>query len=371
MPLTLFLSGDVMTGRGVDQVLPHRCPPRLYEPVVTSALDYVALAERASGPIARPVTWDYPWGDALEVLERMRPDARIINLETSITTSERAAPKTVNYRMHPRNVPVLSAARVDCCVLANNHVLDWGREGLLETLDTLREAGVRVAGAGRDRREATAPAEIGTGAGEPGRGRGRVLVYALGAIDSGIPPEWEAGATTPGVWVLPDFSDRTVSDIARRVALEKRAGDLVVASIHWGPNWGFDIPPDHRRFAHALVDDAGVDVVHGHSSHHPMAVEVHGGRPIFYGCGDLLNDYEGIPGYEQFRDDLVLMYFPTLDLPSGALLRLSMIPLQIRNFRLRHATRGDRVWLRDTMDRECRRFGHRVVDRDGALALEW
>src|SRR5262245_37346644 len=118
---TLFLCGDVMTGRGIDQILAHPSPPRLYESVVTPALDYVKLAEDTHGDIPRAVSPTYVWGAALDDLERRRPDARIVNLETSITTSDRAEPKGINYRMHPANVGVLTAAGVDCATIANNH----------------------------------------------------------------------------------------------------------------------------------------------------------------------------------------------------------------------------------------------------------
>lgn len=133
--IMLFFCGDVMTGRGIDQVMPHPCPPHLREPYVASALDYVALAERANGPIPRPVDFGYVWGDALPEFDRRRPDVRIINLETSITTSEDLQPKGINYRMNPANVACLTAAGIDCCILANNHVMDWGSRGLLETPD--------------------------------------------------------------------------------------------------------------------------------------------------------------------------------------------------------------------------------------------
>lgn len=361
----LFLGGDVMTGRGVDQVLAFPSPPALFEPWVHSAREYVALAERAHGPIPAPVPPEWVWGDALALLDDADPDARIVNLETSITTSDDAAPKGINYRMHPRNAPVLTAARLDCCVLANNHVLDWGSAGLVETLDTLADAGIRAAGAGRTVDRARAPAVIDVGDDR------RVLVLAFGTDDSGIPPAWAAGALRPGVHRLPDLSDATLDGVARLVEASRRPGDVVVASVHWGPNWGYGVPASHRRFAHALIDRAQVDVVHGHSSHHPMAIEVHDGRPILYGCGDLVNDYEGIRGREEYRADLVLMYFPTLDARTGRLAALTMAPLQIRGFSLRRATPADRAWLRDTMERECRRFGHRVAVRDDALALDW
>jgi len=363
--LTLFLCGDVMTGRGVDQAFARSCPPHLYEPHVRSALEYVELAQRASGPIPRPVDHAYIWGDALEALDAVRPAARIVNLETAITTSEDAYPKGINYRMHPDNAGVLTAARVDCCVLANNHVLDWGEAGLLETLDTLRRAGIAAAGAGRDAAEARAPAVLDAG------GAHRILVFGLGSTDSGVPRGWAAGDAKPGVYVLGDYSDASVDEVARLVDAAKRPGDIVIASIHWGSNWGYEIPESHRRFAHALIADAAVDVVHGHSSHHPRAIEVYRGRPILYGCGDFIDDYEGIRGYEEFRSDLALMYFPTLDARTGELLRLEMVPLQTRRFRLQHAAERDRAWLRETLDRECGRYGGRITARDGALALEW
>jgi poly-gamma-glutamate capsule biosynthesis protein CapA/YwtB (metallophosphatase superfamily) len=129
----LFLAGDVMTGRGIDQVLPHPGNPVLYEPWVRDAREYVQLAERLHGPIARPVDLDYLWGDALAELQQAGMDVRIINLETSITSSEDYWPaKEVLYRMHPGNAGCLTVARIDCCCLANNHVLDWGYQGLAE-----------------------------------------------------------------------------------------------------------------------------------------------------------------------------------------------------------------------------------------------
>jgi poly-gamma-glutamate synthesis protein (capsule biosynthesis protein) len=354
-----------MTGRGVDQILPRSCPPRLYERFVRSALEYVELAERAHGPIPRPVDHAYVWGDALEILEEQRPDARLINLETSVTTSEAAELKGINYRMHPDNVPLLSAAGIDCCTLANNHVLDWGEVGLLETLEVLERAGIRTAGAGRNRVAAEVPAIVNTG------DRTRLLVFAFGALDGGVPNGWRARSDRAGVNVLADFSRTTVEHVTDAVSAVATGDDIVVASVHWGPNWGYEIPDAHQRFAHDLIDSARVDVVWGHSSHHPMAIEIHAGRPIFYGCGDFLNDYEGIPGYEEFRGDLTLMYFLSFDVASGRLAELAMRPLQIRNFRLRHAAPLDAHWLRQLIDGECARFGHRTRQRANGFELEW
>jgi poly-gamma-glutamate capsule biosynthesis protein CapA/YwtB (metallophosphatase superfamily) len=347
----------VMLARGIDQILPHPGDPRLYEPAVSSASDYVALAEQANGPIPRPVDYSYVWGDALTELRDRAPDARIINLETSITRNAIHLPKGINYRMNPRNIPCLTAADIDCCVLANNHVLDWNRAGLLETLQTLDAAGIRTAGAGRNAATAKAPAIIPFG----GPGPGRVLIVGFGSQTSGIPPDWAAEENQPGLNLLPDLSERTLDRIAETVGAWKRSGDVLVASIHWGGNWGYRVSADQRRFAHGLIDRAGFDVIHGHSSHHPKGIEFYNDRLILYGCGDFLNDYEGISGYEQFRGDLVIMYLPTFAFATGRLLDLTLVPFRIRNFRLNRASEQETAWLLEMLQRESSAFGCRVV----------
>ncbi|KAF0122924.1 MAG: capsule synthesis protein CapA, partial [Methylocystaceae bacterium] len=194
----LFLCGDVMIGRGVDQILSSPCPPKLYEEYVLSAEEYVRLAEAASGPIPRPVDPSYIWGDALTELEAHAPDARIVNLETSVTRSETAEHKAINYRVSPQNAECLRAAGIDCCALANNHVLDWGPSGLLETLGALERLNIAVAGAGRSIDEARRPAII--------ESKGRVVVLSFALPDSGTPLEWAATPSSPGVNLLPDLS---------------------------------------------------------------------------------------------------------------------------------------------------------------------
>jgi len=150
----------------------------------------------------------------------------------------------------------------------------------------------------------------------------------------------------------------------------KRPGDRSVASIHWGGNWGYHIPREQRELAHRLIED-GVDVVHGHSSHHPKGIEVYQGRLVLYGCGDLLNDYEGISGHEEFRGDLVLAYLVALD-PSGKLTRLDLLPYRIRRFQLQRAAAEDARWLRDILDREGKALGTAVeLAADGSLTVRW
>lgn len=361
MHTTLFLCGDVMTGRGIDQVMAHPSDPQLYEPWVRDAVEYVRLAERANGAIPRAVGGAYVWGDALGELERVRPEARIVNLETSITRSDDAWPaKGINYRMSPANVDCLRAARIDACSLANNHVIDWGYRGLAETLEVLASAGISTSGAGKDLADAERPAIV------PRRDGGRVLVFGCCDASSGVPTEWAATAHRPGVNLLPNLGDETADAIGQQIAAIERPLDLVVASVHWGGNWGYDVPEKHIRFARRLVR-AGVDIVHGHSSHHPRPFEVFEGRLILYGCGDFVNDYEGITGYEAFRSELTLMYLPSLDTRTGELVELAMVPFELRNFRLRRAQAEAARWLSDRLSPLCRGVALRGPDEAGVL----
>jgi poly-gamma-glutamate capsule biosynthesis protein CapA/YwtB (metallophosphatase superfamily) len=365
--ITLFLCGDVMTGRGIDQVLPHPGNSILYEPYVTDAVTYVELAEALNGAIDKPVDFAYIWGNALQELSLQKPDVRIINLDTAVTMSDEYwRGKRINYRMHPKNVPCLTAAKIDCCVLANNHVLDWGTTGLTETLNTLQAANIKTAGAGTDRVEAAAPAVI------EAAGRGRVIVYSFGHESSGVTADWGATKNRPGVNLLHDFSSDTIRRLASNTRQLRQHGDIVVISIHWGGNWGYTIPPEQSQFAHRLIDEADCDIVYCHSSHHPKGIEVYRDKPIFYGCGDFINDYEGIGGYEEYRDDLALMYFVSMDPSTGRLSRLHMIPTQIRRFRANRATTKDAKWLTDMMNKEGKKLGTRVqLNDDNTLALYW
>jgi poly-gamma-glutamate synthesis protein (capsule biosynthesis protein) len=363
--VTLFLCGDVMTGRGIDQVMQHQSNPQLYESHVQDASEYVRLAEYVSGPIPKSVEPAYIWGDALGELDRVAPAARIINLETSITTSTEPAPdKGIHYKMHPANVSCLTAAKIDCCALANNHVLDWGRAGLEETLSTLRTAGVETAGAGRNIEQARVPAIIGL------KGGGRVLVFSFGTWTSGIAGDWAAGKSSAGVDLLRDLDTASAREIGERVRRFRKLNDIVVASIHWGGNWGYRVPREQRAFAHALIDEAGVDVVHGHSSHHPKPIEIYNGKLVLYGCGDFVNDYEGIGGHVKYRGELALMYFVGLDRGSNSLARVELTPMRMRRFRLQRGTRNEAQWLHAMLARESKSFGTRIeLTRDHALIL--
>ena len=364
--MRLFLCGDVMTGRGIDQALPHPVNPVLYELYVRDAREYLQLAEKAHGSIPHPLSFAYIWGHTLQELERAEVDFRIVNLETAVASSETPWPgKAIHYRMNPQNIGSLSAAHISACALANNHVLDWGYDGLSETLLSLGAAGIAHSGAGNDSDKAMQPAVLGT------VGKGRLLLFSFGVTTSGIPEDWKATSISPGVNLLDDLSETTAAQICNQMRARQQPGGLITASIHWDSNWGYEIPREQVVFAHRLIEE-GVAIVHGHSSHHVKAIEVFRGRLILYGCGDFLTDYEGISGYEPFRGDLALMYLVELDSDSGELIAARLVPMQMRRFQLQRASAADARWLCNLVNELGKQFGTGArLEEDNSLTLEW
>lgn len=372
--LRLLLGGDVMLGRGIDQVLPHPLEPTLQEPLVRDARHYVALAERRSGPIPRHAPLSWPWGDALARIAALQPHLRFVNLETAITTAAEPWPgKRVHYRLHPAHAGSLRLAGIDACSLANNHVLDWGRQGLRDTLQALAAAGVGAAGAGLDAAGACRALRLRP---RDVPGAPAVRLSAWGHASSGIPSTWAAGARREGVALLPDLAEAGLEAIRRQAPRRRLLGELQVIALHWGGNWVPRLPAEQRRFAHALIDAGLADVVWGHSSHHPLPIEVYRGRVILYGCGDLINDYEGIsPGPERalgLTTDLALLHLLELDGGSGRLLGLDLVPLQRRRFRLQSCEPGLAEALREQLQAGCAPLGSALRGpATGPWQLDW
>ena len=223
----------------------------------------------------------------------------------------------------------------------------------------MRQARIHAAGAGGCLEEAQSHATIDVD------GKGRVLVFAHGLESSFIPHKWAASEHRSGVNLLKDFSDATVVGIRERIRRVKRPLDVVVASLHWGSNWDYEISSAQRDFAHRLIGDASVDIVYGHSSHHVKGIEVYRNRLIMYGCGDIINNYEGIGGHKKFRPSLGILYFARVHAETGRLMNLRMTPMQMRRFALTRASHADVVWLREVLNREGEQLGTHVGHVEG------
>lgn len=244
MGLRIGLAGDVMIGRLVNTQI------------------------SASGP-------RYPWGDLLPLLKST--DLNIVNLENTITTSDRIVPKVFNFKCDPANVSALKEARIDVVNLANNHIMDFSGEGLLETTRVLDNAGISHVGAGASISDAKMPAVF------------KIRGFSVGVIGcTDNEPDWAAGKGKPGTYYVDTGSG--ISDIRSSILSLRSRVDFLVLSIHWGPNMTERPSKEFRRFAHQAID-LGVDLLHGHSSHLFQGIEFYRSGVILYDTGDFVDDY--------------------------------------------------------------------------------
>ncbi|KAL1967972.1 hypothetical protein VTN77DRAFT_2389 [Rasamsonia byssochlamydoides] len=328
--------GDVMLGRLIDQLFPqHVHNPEEASIIAAFRKRYARIREGEYTPAS-------PWGTTLPLFLQDQQTAgddgglNLLNLETSVTTHAEAWPnKAFNYRVHPTNaVAVLRQARIDYVSLANNHTLDFGPEGLVETVWTLKKARIAFAGAGETTEEAISPAILALPRGERGTREGgqredpasrssTTTTTSAGGYNSGEEGErqthaihiWSA-SDHPRDWAsvptfhLIDYSASTRSRLKRLLTSRARPKPeaastkpaLKIFSVHWGPNYSWTPLSEIQSLAHFLIDECDVDIVHGHSSHHVQGVErPRPGKLIIYGCGDFVDDYAVS---ERFRNDL-------------------------------------------------------------------
>ena len=321
--MTLALAGDVMLGRGVDR----------------------AIAER--GP-------DHPWGDILPAIQQA--DCFLINLECALTsrrTRWHDGAKAFYFRAHPRAVKTLQLARVDFAALANNHAVDYQMAGLLDTVRHLDEAGIAHAGAGADLTAAAAPAVVTAGDWRIG-----VIVFA------DYPVEWAAGEISPGInyTAIPPTAEE-LTRIERSIEELKRQADLVIFSIHWGPNMRERPTEDFRAFARAIID-AGADVFWGHSAHLVQAVELWHEKPIIFDTGDFVDDYAVDP---DLRNDLSALFLlktrpPVID-------RIDLIPVAIGGRQVNRAQGADLDWFSQRFTVLSAELGTDVHAANGVLTI--
>jgi poly-gamma-glutamate synthesis protein (capsule biosynthesis protein) len=362
MELTLFLAGDVMLGRGIDQILKYKNDPELFESFIKDARYYIPETMKNFSEKEKYVGPDYVWGDLLSVRLFQISNLRIINLETSITISKDKQNKSVLYKMHPNNIDVLKVAGINYCHMANNHVMDWGVSGLRQTINTLTKNGIRFGGIGSNPKMAKMPTVFEIN-------QQKIYIFSYGDVDSGIPISWKTNKH--GVNVITTANNDTHVEIANEINQLAYDADFIIISIHWGSNWGYDIPAHHRRFAYYLIDNANVDLIHGHSSHHFRPVEIYHGKLILYGCGDLINDYEIIDNWERdaYLSWASIAYFPKYDMMTKKIVGLTLVPFKIKNMKLELSSYEEMAKITSRFNQICSIFRINFVLDDNVIKL--
>jgi poly-gamma-glutamate synthesis protein (capsule biosynthesis protein) len=312
----IALTGDVMLGRLVNQ--------RMVE-----------------NPSVRP---EALWGDVLPVM--FTADCRLINLECVISSQGakwRPTTKAFHFRAQPRALEFLHAAHIEGATLANNHVLDYGPDALLDCLTLLDAGKIQRAGAGTTLEEAVAPALFSLP-------QGTVAVMALTDNE----PEWEASKIQPGVNYV-SYDDQGLlepyrSRIAEAVVLARRRAEFVIVSAHVGPNWG---TPSRamQRLAHELLD-MGADLYWGHSNHTPQGIEFEAGKAILYSTGDFIDDY--MVDREE-RNDLSFLFM--VEAENNRISTIALYPTTIEDLAVRRASQDEWEFLIRTMQAKCKALG--------------
>ena len=328
MPSTyrLGFTGDVMLGRLVDDAYRdgHRSPAAL-------------------------------WGNLQSRLRGL--DGLFLNLECCLSTRGEPWPgRRFHFRADPDwSTDALRAATVDCCTLANNHAMDFGPDALVDTLSALSAADIETVGAGRTRAAARRPAAVDC----------RGVTVALIAFTDNV-PDYAATDERPGTaHVEFDPDDEASMAVLREAvgAADRFDPDLLVASLHWGPNNRTQPPESHRAVARKLAD-WGVDLIAGHSSHLFQGVEIidRGESPtvVCYDMGDFVDDYAVDSTHRNDRSFL----FELLVAGDGTPLELELTPTEIESRAVYRASKRGAAWCRTTMAERSAPFDTEF-DRDG------
>lgn len=307
MPSTVRLgfTGDVMLGRLVDR-------------------------RQRSRPVGAV------WGDLLDRLRSL--DGLFINLECCLSTRGHPWQRThrpFHFRADPDwAVPALERAGVDWVSLANNHVLDYEEVAFHDTLDHLDDAGISNAGAGKTVDDAREPVHVSI--------KGLDIVFVSFTDNT---PEYAAGPDSPGVarveFDTMDEENKQILEETLTTAREMNP-DLLVASLHWGPNMVTEPPDAFRNTGHWLIEQ-GVDIVHGHSAHVFQGIEVYNNRPILYDTGDFVDDYAVD---DELRNDRGFLFELRAD-QDGTFQKLRLFPTEIHDCAVHEASSSAADWSRN------------------------
>jgi poly-gamma-glutamate synthesis protein (capsule biosynthesis protein) len=273
--------------------------------------------------------FSYPWGNLLPVLEQA--DLFLINLECTLTTLTQpwhnGQYKPFYFRADPSVVETLKIGRVNFASLANNHSCDFGIGGLLETLAILDQANIAHAGAGPNLEAARAPDLL----------HANGLTVAVIAF-ADYPLAWAATPTQPGINYTPiSLLREDFATIEESLRAARQQADLVIFSIHWGPNMRSRPTEEFRAFARRVIS-AGADIFWGHSAHLVQGIEIFLGKPILYDTGDFVDDYAVD---ELARNDLSAL-FQIKVWPQG-IERIDLAPVLISDMQVNLASERERA----------------------------
>lgn len=299
--MQILFAGDVMLGRLVNKVLAN-------------------------------AQFTYVWGDTIDIIKRA--DFSLINLECPVSSKGKKWNKTFkvfHFRANLDAIQVLNSASIDYVSLANNHILDYDIEALLDTLDILDKNNISHSGAGRNLKEAMKPAILEkklkpkpSNNNNPFHNvytekvnnndniKNTIRIGIISLTDN--EPEWEAKDDLAGINYIPATldPDRYYYRLQNYIEQAKTQSDLVIVSSHIGPHFRETPSVKYVNFAHKIID-FGADIYWGHSNHMPQGIELYkhnnNNKIILYDCGDFIDDYAIDSNYRNDLSFIFLLHF--------------------------------------------------------------
>ena len=298
--MQILFAGDVMLGRLVNKVLAN-------------------------------AQFTYVWGDTIDIIKRA--DFSLINLECPVSSKGKEWNKTFkvfHFRANLDAIQVLNSASIDYVSLANNHILDYDIEALLDTLDILDKNNISHSGAGRNLKEAMKPAiiekklklkpsnnhdsyyNVDNEEANNNDSKNTIRIGLISLTDN--EPEWEAKYDQAGINYIPTAldPDRYYYRLQNYIENAKKQSDLVIVSSHVGPHFRETPSMKYVNFAHKIID-LGADIYWGHSNHMPQGIELYkhndNNKIILYDCGDFIDDYAIDSNYRNDLSFIFLLHF--------------------------------------------------------------
>jgi poly-gamma-glutamate synthesis protein (capsule biosynthesis protein) len=286
---------------------------------------------------------EYPWGNMIPLLKEN--DLNIINLETTLTKRNLKITKVFNFKSDPEHVETLEKGHIDVVSLANNHSLDFSDEGLFETIKMLDSKNIKHVGAGTNENEARKAVIIK---------KKNIRIGILGYTDN--EPGWKAEKNKPGINFIRVGDIETVK---KNIAKIRNKVDILVATLHWGPNMRQKPTQKFIDFAHALIDN-GVDIIHGHSAHIFQGIEIYKNKIIMYDTGNFIDDYMVTPS---LRNDTSFLFriYATKD----SFEKIELIPVLISNMQVNTAPSKLALQILEKMKNLSAEFNTNVEIKNG------
>ena len=286
---------------------------------------------------------DYPFDSTREVLSQAH--IAFGNLESPFTRTGTKFEKKFNFKVPPEFAPGLIRAGIDVVTLANNHILDYGIEGLESTLAVLDSIGLAYCGAGLNRDHAQQPTII-----ERNGFRIGFLGYSLT-----FPEEFWATRFTGGT--------NYPYNLKRNIELTDSLADFVVVTFHWGGE-GMNYPKEYQKhFARAAID-YGADLVLGHHPHVLQGLEIYKNRLIAYSLGNFSFSSYSRKAYESMILKVYLTY--------NGLLYAKIIPVSVDNYEIAFQPRIVRGNRADTVIANLHKYSEplnstNIIDDSGYI----